>query len=235
MAKAPAHRRGQSPAGTSSSGDITAFINTAKSVAARRASAGRLIFALDATLSRQPTWDMACQLQAEMFSALDDSKNLDVQLLYFRGHGECRASKFVSDTASLKKLMTGLQVRGGATQIGKVFSHARQEHTRARVDALVFVGDALEENPDKLAVKAGELGMLGCPIFIFQEGHDRVVEAAFREFARLSKGAYARFDAGAAGELAALLKAVGAFAAGGKQALKLQKTASAKALLEQMG
>lgn len=235
LAKVPVDKKAQQAAANkSSSGDVAAFINTAKAVETRRASAGRLIFALDATLSRQPTWDMSCNLQAEMFASIDKDNDLDVQLMYFRGQGECRASRFVSDTKSLGKLMSGLQVRGGTTQIGKVFNHARTAHNKAKVDALVYVGDALEENPDRLAKTAGELGMLGCPIFLFQEGHDRTTEAAFREFARLSKGAYARFDSGAANELAALLKAVGAFARGGRNALKLQKTAPAKALLEQM-
>lgn len=235
LAKSPLEQsKNKTPRTTASSGEVAAFIDAARTVATRRQNVGRLIFALDATLSRQPTWDMACRLQAEMFSALDKSADLDVQLVYFRGHGECRASKFVSDTASLKKLMTKINVRGGTTQIGKVLSHARSAHQKVKVNALVYVGDALEENPDKLAQKAGELGLLGCPMFMFQEGHDRTTEAAFREFARLSKGAYARFDAGAANELAALLKAVGAFASGGKNALKLQKTAPAKALLEQL-
>src|SRR5690554_1404849 len=86
---------------------------------------GRLLFALDATMSRQPTWDLACQLQAEMFEAVADSGGLNVQLIYFRGFGECRASKWVADPRALANLMTGIECRGGHTQISKVFSHAR--------------------------------------------------------------------------------------------------------------
>ena len=98
----------------------------------------------------------------------------------------------------------------------------------------MFVGDAIEENVDALAAKAGELGLLGCRMFIFQEGRDPVVEAAFKEFARLTKGAYARFDASAPAELSALLRAVAAYASGGREALKLQKSAGATALLKQL-
>ena len=130
--------------------------------------------------------------------------------------------------------MTGIQVRGGHTQISKVFSHARTEHSRRRINALVYVGDAMEENVDALAQKAGELGLLGCPVFVFHEGREPNAERAFREFARVSKGAYARFDANAPKELAALLRAVAAYATGGRPALKLQKTPSAKLLLEQL-
>jgi hypothetical protein len=219
------------------SGEIAEFLARVDALGKVRqpgAARGRLMFALDATMSRQPTWDLACQLQAEMFEALPADAGLDVQLVYFRGFGECRASKWVGDASGLARLMTGLSVAGGNTQIGKVFSHARTEFGRGKVNALVYVGDAMEEEVDRLAQKAGELGLLGCPIFVFQEGRDPVAERAFREFARVSKGAYARFDASAPRELAALLRAVAAYAAGGRESLRLQGTPSSKLLLEQL-
>lgn len=169
-----------------------------------------------------------------MFKAIPKKSGLQVQLLYFRGVGECRASRWVIDANGLARLMSGLECRGGSTQIGKVLAHARAEHARRRIDAVVFVGDAIEENVDELAERAGQLGLLGCPLFVFQEGRDARVEAAFREFARLSKGAYGRFDASAPQELAALLKAVAAFASGGREHLKLQSSAEARALLTQI-
>lgn len=220
----------------SNSADIASFVAAAGRLA-RPVSGqqrGRLLFALDATMSRQPTWDLACALQAEMFNSLPAGNALDVQLLYFRGLGECRASKWVADPASLARLMTGIACRGGNTQIGKVFAHARAEHTASRLDAVVYVGDAIEENVDSLAEKAGQLGLLGCPLFIFQEGRDANVQAAFKEFARLTKGAYARFDANAPHELAELLRAVAAYATGGRASLKLQLSPSAAALLKQL-
>ena len=118
--------------------------------------------------------------------------------------------------------------------MSKVFAHARAEHGRRKLNAVVYEGDALEENVDLLAEKAGQLGLLGCPMFLFQEGRDPKVEAAFREFARLSKGAYAKFDANAPSELEALLRAVAAYAAGGRDLLRLQKTPGAATLLEQL-
>ena len=42
--------------------------HVANFLAKQSASTARLIFALDATMSRQPTWDTACQLQGQMFS-----------------------------------------------------------------------------------------------------------------------------------------------------------------------
>lgn len=219
---------------SSSSGDIAAFVAQVKALGTPSGERGRLLFALDATMSRQPTWDLACKLQSEMFEALPTDKSLQVQLLYFRGINECRSSRWVVDAAALAKLMTGIQCMGGHTQIGKMLSHARAEHARQKISAVVYVGDAMEEDIDSLAQKAGELGLLGCPIFVFQEGRDATAERAFREFARISKGAYARFDANAPKELAALLRAVAAYAAGGRAALRLQQSPSAKLLLEQL-
>ena len=219
----------------SPSSDIADFVKQVGTMARPVGSQqGRLLFALDATMSRQPTWDLACGLQAEVFKAIPKTSPLQVQLLYFRGLGECRASKWVVDATALAKLMTGIDCRGGNTQIGKVFAHARAEHAKRRINAVVYVGDAIEENPDDLADKAGQLGLLGLPMFVFQEGRDARVEAVFREFARLSKGAYARFDASAPHELADLLKAVAAYASGGRDLLKLQRSAPAQALLGQL-
>jgi hypothetical protein len=130
--------------------------------------------------------------------------------------------------------MTGIDVRGGQTQIGKVLSHARREARERKVAAMVFVGDALEEPIDPLAQKAGELGLLGLRLFVFQEGNDPQVEAGFRELARLTGGAYARFDTNAAGQLAELLRAAAAYAVGGLKALENRGGSSGRLLLAQM-
>ena len=173
------------------------------------------------------------RLQAEMFEEAGKVGSLDVQLVYFRGFNECRASRWVSNTKGLRDLMTGIDVRGGHTQIGKVLSHARKETRKKKVNVLVFVGDALEEAIDDLAAKAGELGLLGVKLFIFQEGHNPMVERGFRELARLTGGAYARFDPNAAGQLAQLLRAAAVYAAGGLKALRKSSSGS-QLLLEQL-
>jgi hypothetical protein len=217
---APAER-GETPAAASSRAEIDAFLAQVRSLgpAAATGRRGRLIFALDATMSRQPTWDTACALQADMFREAASIGGLDIQLVYYRGLGECRASRWVSQAAHLAGLMERIDCRGGHTQISKVLAHARRESEKDRVQALVFVGDAMEEAIDDLSQAAGELGLLGIPAFMFQEGGDPVAERAFREIARLSRGAYCRFAPGAAHELAELLRAAAAYAAGGMRAL----------------
>ena len=201
-------------------GEVDAFLAKAKSLGPRMdGRRGRLAFALDATMSRQPTWDLACKLQAEMFEETGAIGGLDVQLIYFRGLRECRASKWNSDPTRLGEIMAGIACQGGHTQIGRVLEHVRSESRTAKIDALVYVGDAMEEPVDHLCAIAGELGLLGVPAFMFQEGGDPVAENAFREIARLTKGAWCPFDAGAASQLRELLRAAAAYAAGGHKAL----------------
>jgi hypothetical protein len=217
---------------TSSRGDIDAFLRRASSLApVSEAARGRLIFALDATMSRQPTWDMACELQAEMFDAAGSVGGLSVQLIYFRGFGECRASRWVADTTSLRELMVRIDCRGGHTQIRKVLAHARREAEKRPVAALVYVGDAMEEDVDQLCQLAGELGLLGVRAFMFHEGADPLAAKTFREIARLTGGAYVPFNAGAARELRALLGAVATYAAGGLKALEASQGDAARRLL----
>ena len=170
-------------------------------------------------MSRQPTWDTACRLQGDMFNETAAIGGLDVQLLYFRGLGECRASRWVSDARRLGGLMGKIDCRGGHTQIGKVLAHARRENEAKKVQALVFVGDAMEEPIDDLCAAAGEAGPARRAGLRVPGGRRPVAEQAFREIARLSRGAYCRFDISAAHELAELLRAVAAYAAGGIKAL----------------
>ncbi|MEL6375402.1 MAG: VWA domain-containing protein [Pseudomonadota bacterium] len=219
--------------------DVEAFVAQIKSrTPPQGVGRGRLVFAMDATMSREPTWDMALGLQATMFDAVRDVGGLDVQLVFFRGAGECRASKWVSDPTALSRLMTSVSCRGGFTQIGKVLNHAARENEAARVNALVYVGDCTEEDIDDLCGRAGELALQGVPVFVFQEGHDAKAARAFKEIARLTRGAHCAFDAGAASQLRALLTAVATYAAGGRRALEAlsaqREGQGAQLLLEQL-
>jgi hypothetical protein len=227
-------RPGTAEPATSSRSDIDAFLAEVKSTAPASEARGRLIFALDATMSRQPTWDLACELQAEMFDAAASVGGLSVQLVYFRGIGESRASAWVANARALRDLMVKIQCRGGHTQIRKVLAHVRREAEKRPVAALAYVGDAMEENADDLCALAGEIGLLGVRAFMFHEGRDQAAERTFREIARLTRGAYLPFDASAAGQLRTLLSAVATYAAGGLQALEKHGGAGAQLLLPQL-
>jgi hypothetical protein len=195
---------------------------------------GRLVFAIDATASRQPSWDRACQLQGEMFLATRDLGGLAVQLAYFRGFREFAATPFLNDAAELTRRMTGVQCLGGQTQIQRVLEHVLGETRRERVHALVLVGDAVEESVDPLCHVAGQLGLHGTPVFTFHEGGQPQAGAAFRQIAKVSGGAYAPFDSGSAAELRELLRAVAAYAAGGRSALTRLPGATAQRIAGQL-
>ena len=223
----------------SSGADIARFVADARSLerpaAERAAGRGRLVLALDATMSRQPAWDLACQIQSEMFDAAGVVGGLEVQLAYFRGQSECRSSRFATDTNELKRLMSRIECRGGQTQIGRILAHVLAETEKAKVSAAVYIGDAMEENVDALADKAARLGLAGVPLFVFQEGEDPAAERAFREMARLSRGAWFRFDRQSAHQLKALLGAVAVYAAGGLKALSARGRPEDRLMIQHLG
>lgn len=187
---------------------------------------GRLLFAIDATASRQPSWDRACHLQAEMFRAVRDVGALAVSLAYYRGFQEFAATPFLTSADDLARRMTGVTCLGGQTQILRTLKHALAETGRDRIHAVIFIGDAIEEDVDPICHVAGELGLRGTPVFVFQEGHNPIARNAFAQIAKLSGGAHAAFDAGSADALRDLLRAVATYAAGGRKAL-LRLTAPA--------
>ncbi len=219
----------------SSKADVDTFLTKVKTMAVQKTGngRGRLVFAMDATMSRQPSWDRALSIQGEMFLEAGKVGSLDVQLVYFRGMNECRSSKWVDNAKKLANMMTKVSCQGGNTQIGRVLSHVKAEAGAGAVNAVVYVGDAMEENVDHLCKLAGEIGMLKVPLFMFQDGNDTTTEVAFREMARLSRGAYFKLDANSAKLMGELLGAVAAYAAGGKAALT-NKSGASKLLLEQL-
>lgn len=201
---------------------VAAFIDKVQSMPTVRAAgaAGRLIFAMDATASREPTWDRACRLQGEMFTATQALGALEIQLVWYRGFGEFDASPWLTNSAELVRRMTAVTCHAGETQIARVLEHAIAETRRRKVNAVVFVGDCVEESVDHLAKLAGDLGLLGVPVFVFHEGGDPVARTCLEAVARLSGGAYCPFDSASADALRDLLAAAATFAVGGRQALE---------------
>lgn len=227
----------QPPARRSKPGEIDKFLTQGRELARRQTDAPRLIFAIDATASRQPTWDRACELQGRMFMTTQQLGGLAVQLCYYRGFNELRASRWLHDESALLRQMSAVTCQGGYTQIARLLAHALREHAQNPVKALVFIGDASEENPDLLCGRAGECGMQGLPLFMFQEGREPAVRETFKTMARLSGGAWAEFDHNSPGQLADLLGAVARYAAAGKQGLLEYGNdggAGVKLLLEQL-
>ena len=219
----------------STSSDVSRFLETVKRVPAPATGTepGRLVFAMDATLSRMPTWDMATHIQNEMFDSTTNLGGLAIQLCYYKGFREFVAHGWCRTGNDLRQQMAKVRCAGGQTQIERVLKHCIDENRRTKVQALVFVGDAMEENPDSLCNLAGQMGISKIPAFMFQEGADRITRQTFQEVARLSGGAYAPFNLNSADELKSLLSAVAVYAAGGHKALMNMKPSKAVGLLTQ--
>lgn len=226
------------PSTRSSGSELKQFLATISTLPQRSSDqqfkGGRLIFALDATASRQPSWNKARELQNQMFNAASQLGGIQVQLCYYRGFNEFYGSPWLSDTQSLQRQMSSVQCLGGYTQLGRVLDHCLEQQLNLSVQAVILIADAVEESVDKLCSKAGKLGLLGVPLFMFQEGHDEDVRQCFQQMAHLSKGAYATFDENSASQLVELLSAAATFASGGYQALRRLHSQSAKQLLQQI-
>nr|WP_321459458.1 VWA domain-containing protein [uncultured Cohaesibacter sp.] len=215
------------PSVRSDKGEVAAFLSKAKLV--RKAqeaqglkpASGNLIFALDATMSRQPTWDVACSLQSEMFDVAQKHGGLATQLVYFRGTNECRASRWTLSSADMIGWMERFDCRAGRTQLGRILQHVKNEARKTRIDAVVYVGDCLEEDPDVIVGLAGDVALRGVPVFVFQEGTDAMAAHVFKAIARLTGGAYGQFDKGAKFKLSDYLKGIAAYAASGRDVTRL--------------
>jgi hypothetical protein len=210
------------PPAPHASTDVASFVKqvAATPVVRRPKDVGRLIFAMDATASREPTWDRASEIQAAMFQETGHLGGLEVQLVFYRGFGEFEASDWFADAKALLRRMTGVTCLAGRTRIERILKHAQREAKRGRVNALVFVGDCVEEDPDRLGDLAGQLGLRGLPCFMFHEGGDPHARRVFEQIAKLSGGVCCPFDLDSPRQLRELLSAAAVYAAGGRTALR---------------
>ena len=198
----------------------------------QRTVRGRIAFVIDATGSRVPTWELACQLQSEMLSETAKLGGLEMMVTYFRGMDEVGASNWTSDARELHHFMGRIRCEGGYTKYARAFERVRQEHQKQAINAVIVIGDMIEEKPPAPIYDA--VAGLGVPCFCFQEGNDPELRPVFEKIRDLTKGAYHAFDAGSIAQLRELLQAVARFAVGGLTALEDLHTPSARKLLGQM-
>ena len=225
---------------TDLSGKVDQFlaqVDSLKPVVQDGTTRPRLAFVIDATASRQHTWDCASQLQGEMLQAVEHLGGLEIQVLWFRGFSELKKTPWLGDGTRLANMMSGVTCRAGKTQIERSLRQLLRESSEHPVRACVYIGDACEEPSATLFKLAGQLGLKGTAIFMFQEGQDQRAAEVFERISQLSGGVYCRFDQQSADMLRELLGAVAAYAAGGKtavQQLPAPKHRIATQLLEQL-
>lgn len=201
---------------------VKAFLDQASKtpVTSNSHTTGRLVFGMDATASREPCWDTACQIQADMFTETAALGQLQIQLCYYQGYNEFHATAWSKNALQLQQQMTSVYCKAGQTQIQRIFEHTALQTGNQKINALVFIGDCMEESADDVLRTAGKLTLRGIPAFMFQEGYNLLAEQTFREISRITRGAYCRFDQSSARQLRALLRAVATYTMGGVQALK---------------
>ena len=132
--------------------DVDAFLQKVDATPRRTTdgTSGRLLFAIDATASRQPTWDQASHIQCEMFEETASIGSLEMQVAFFRGYQEFKATKWTTNSHSLTGPMSRVSCLGGQTQIERVLLHALKMNEMQNINAIVYIGDCMEEDADSL-------------------------------------------------------------------------------------
>ncbi len=79
-----------------------------------------------------PTWDMPCQLQADLFQEIARISGLAVQLVFYRAH-KCTASRWGLGWAHARWLDGKNRLPHRLIKLAKVLSHARKGKTTTRL------------------------------------------------------------------------------------------------------
>ena len=212
---------------------VSNFLSATKKYPIVDKSKNRLILGIDATASREATWDIATSLHSDIFSVAE--RTLQIQLAYYRGIADFKASDWTQTHQSLRSSMEKVHCLGGRTQISRFLQHCYTEAIHHTLKGIVFIGDCCEEEPKEIINLAGKIGILGIPIFIFQEGHDAFATKVFREIAKISGGAHSSFSADSAKALGELLEAVFSYVVREHRSTNdLLKKPHAKYLLDQL-
>ena len=178
---------------------------------------------MDATASREPTWDRACRIQGEMFEATAALGGLDIQLVYYRGFGECKASRWVAMRGAI---CAGHDARSLRRRRDADRAGARHAMARDRPAQGERAGLRRRRDRGEASTRLCRAGRRARPARRARSSSStkaatRSRGAPSRQIARLTKGAYCPFDSSSAEHAAGpALRAVATFAAGGRLALE---------------
>ena len=185
--------------------------------------AGRLIFGLDLTGSREASLAHARIATAAMFDTIKAIGAVAVKLVYYRGTNECRASAWHNDPGVVSDAMRRLSCEAGYTQIARLLRVALAE--KEKVSGVVLVLDHCEDDADELLDLARTLGERSMPLYVFHECADyskRSLKAKplFKRMAETSGGVYVEFKPDSGAVLREMLSTVAAFTAGGSEGVR---------------
>ena len=198
----------------------------------------RLLFAMDATASREACWTIAKEITGAMFESVPGE--LDVALAYHSGGRLQEMTPFSSEAKAFLDKVQAVRCSAGRTALNEILDKAAQA---SRIKALIYIGDCFEEDPTEAVELAQQLKLKGVRCFIFHDtssqaqGYDtRAARTAFEQITRITGGAILPFDETSPDLVKELLSAIALYAAQGIKALE-QKTKllpAARLLLKQM-
>jgi hypothetical protein len=195
----------------------------------------RLVFAVDATASREPAWAAARQVTDALVKALPGE--LDVALAVHGGSRVHTFTPFTNDPSTLRDHAAGVTCQAGLTRLLPILSAGLKAPS---VRVVVYIGDVFEESLAHGRLLADTMGRQSIRLIVL---HDTVDPGArrdaevFWDLARRTGGCVLPFDANAPGRLRDLLSAVAVYAVGGEKLLRERRHTlpGAVALLEHLG
>lgn len=192
----------------------------------------KLLFAMDATASRQASWDVAQEITLSMFDVIPGG--LKIALAHHSGGQLREVTDFKDDSSFFKKKINAVRCVAGETALNQVLENASEI---PGLNSLIYIGDAFEENPASAFEIARKLKAKGVPCFLFQEGDNPYVKETFTSIAEITGGAVFPFAMDSLLHVRERLDAIAAFAAGGMKLLQEKRASlpAARELIERLG
>jgi len=190
--------------------------------------ATKIGFLIDATGSREQTWELAQTIQAKMFQAVSGLKAVSLRLVYF-GNNRLTALGWDNNPNSVAKHMAAVRCRTGLTQIIEGLQSFIDERPDGKAAAIILIGDCFEESSSQAERAAILLKEKGIKVFSFVEGYDPTAQSVFRRISEITGGKFARF--GSNMPLSDLCEGVVLLASGGEKALGRLKNKNVQKLL----
>jgi hypothetical protein len=181
----------------------------------------RLIFAVDATASREPAWAAARQVTDALVKALPGE--LDVALAVHGGSRVHTFTAFINEANTLRDRAAGVSCQAGMTRLLPILS-ASLKHPGIRI--VIYVGDVFEESLLQGRRLADLMSAQKTKLIVLHDTADpgaRRDAEVFWDLAKRTGGCVLPFDASAPGRLRDLLSAVAVYAVGGEKLLRARR------------
>ena len=194
--------------------------------------------------ARSPGWNRAKVLQSQMFDAAAGN-GLEMKFAFYGpddagGVRRCRiTTRWITDPDDMVRVMDRAECNCGCyVYIRDALGQAVKENEDRPMRAMIIVGDAFHDDPDGLdeaAISANRLRRAGTRLFLIQQGDDPITARGLQYLAKVSGGAYFRFDPRTQEQqFSEMWEAISAYAAGGEEAVKATGGHAATRVLEHL-